>query len=124
MLLSQQFLLAAGLAYERSSRATNITYTQMLFALTFDKLIFGHTPDLMSIAGSTLILGSAIYVATMADTGRNNGRKEETESRGMARGDEEAGQGLISGLTTARNTESEEQEERLPVQEVQLRTLR
>ncbi|KYG44728.1 hypothetical protein M433DRAFT_39635, partial [Acidomyces richmondensis BFW] len=58
-----QFLLAAGLAYERSSRATNITYTQMLFALTFDKLIFGHTPDLMSIAGSTLILGSAIYVA-------------------------------------------------------------
>ncbi|EMC97582.1 hypothetical protein BAUCODRAFT_40060, partial [Baudoinia panamericana UAMH 10762] len=58
-----QFLLAAGLAYEKSSRATNITYTQMLFALTFDKLAFNHTPDLMSIAGSTLILGSALVTA-------------------------------------------------------------
>ncbi|QDS76577.1 hypothetical protein FKW77_007055 [Venturia effusa] len=58
-----QFLLAAGLQAEKSSRATNMMYTAMLFALTFDKLIFGTTPTLLSIVGSSLILGSAIYVA-------------------------------------------------------------
>lgn len=40
-----------------------MSYTQMLFALTFDKLVFNHTPGLLSIAGSSLILGSAIVVA-------------------------------------------------------------
>lgn len=38
-------------------------YMQMLFALTFDKLIWGTTPGALSIIGSSLILGSAIYVA-------------------------------------------------------------
>ncbi|KAF2759693.1 hypothetical protein EJ05DRAFT_430906, partial [Pseudovirgaria hyperparasitica] len=60
---TMQFLLAAGLQAEKSSRATNMVYTQMLFALGFDKLIFGTSPTGMSIVGSSLILGSAIYVA-------------------------------------------------------------
>jgi hypothetical protein len=59
----KQYLLSAGLAAEKSSRATNMVYTQMLFALAFDKVIFGTTPGLLSITGSSLILGSAIYVA-------------------------------------------------------------
>lgn len=58
-----QFLLAAGLQYEKSSRATNMVYTQMLFALAFDKIVFGTVPGWLSIIGSSLILGSAIYVA-------------------------------------------------------------
>ncbi|KAI1594961.1 EamA domain containing protein [Pyrenophora tritici-repentis] len=58
-----QFLLAAGLQYEKSSRATNMLYMQMLFALAFDKLVWGTTPGALSITGSSLILGSAIYVA-------------------------------------------------------------
>lgn len=58
-----QFLLTAGLAHEKSSRATNMVYTQILFALTFDKLIFDTTPGVWSIVGSSLVLGSALYVA-------------------------------------------------------------
>jgi hypothetical protein len=120
---NKQFLLAAGLAYEKSSRATNITYTQMLFALSFDKFFFGHTPDLMSIAGSTLILGSAIYVATMAKAGNISNQKDETEGSRLPL-DEEAGQGLISGMRTARDVDTGDDRESMPVQEVQLRTLR
>ncbi|KAK3066047.1 hypothetical protein LTR53_017750 [Teratosphaeriaceae sp. CCFEE 6253] len=74
-----QFLLAAGLAYEKSSRATNITYTQMLFALSFDRFFFGHTPDWMSLAGSTLILGSAIYIALIANVGKTGAGKEAAD---------------------------------------------
>lgn len=40
-----------------------MVYMQMLFALTFDKLVWGITPGALSIIGSSLILGSAIYVA-------------------------------------------------------------
>jgi drug/metabolite transporter (DMT)-like permease len=86
-----QFLLTAGLAYggpsnessrshdeerpgkmdrERDkmkqgsgTRATNMVYTQMLFALAFDKLIWGITPGAASWTGSGLILGSAVWVA-------------------------------------------------------------
>ena len=58
-----QILLTAGLAHEKSSRATNMIYTQILFALAFDKLIFDTTPGSWSIVGSSLVLGSALYIA-------------------------------------------------------------
>ncbi|KAF1946169.1 hypothetical protein EJ02DRAFT_500296 [Clathrospora elynae] len=74
-----QFLLAAGLQYEKSSRATNMVYMQMLFALTFDKLVWGTTPGLLSIIGSSLILGSAIYVAMNKEDPNN---KVEPTERG------------------------------------------
>jgi hypothetical protein len=35
----------------------------MLFALAMDKVVFGHSPELLSIIGSSLILGSAICIA-------------------------------------------------------------
>ena len=44
-----------------------MVYTQMLFALAFDKLIWGITPGAASWAGSGLILGSAIWVAVARD---------------------------------------------------------
>jgi len=65
-----QFLLTAGLAYVppghtagSGNRATSMVYTQMLFALFYDKVIWGNTLSAMSWAGSGLILVSAIYVA-------------------------------------------------------------
>ncbi|EME38586.1 hypothetical protein DOTSEDRAFT_140447 [Dothistroma septosporum NZE10] len=112
-----QFLLAAGLSYEKSSRATNMTYTQMLFALAFDKWIFDHTPGVLSIIGSCLILGSAIVVALQQGSEQT---KENTESSGMA-ADEEAQRGLLGGL---QDTQIGEDHDRMPVQEVQMRILR
>ncbi|EMD96596.1 hypothetical protein COCHEDRAFT_1162440 [Bipolaris maydis C5] len=80
-----QFLLAAGLQYEKSSRATNMVYMQMLFALTFDKLIWGITPGAVSIIGSSLILGSAIYVAM------NKEHSNKVAPRERGTGEEEMG---------------------------------
>ncbi|KAK8215220.1 hypothetical protein M8818_002232 [Zalaria obscura] len=108
-----QFLLAAGLSYEKSSRATNMTYTQMLFALSFDKLIFGTTPGVMSIIGSSLILGSAIFVALQRDV---TPAKESNEGSSMNRDEERGLMGAIDGQETERG--------RMPVQEVHMRTLR
>jgi len=113
----QQFLLAAGLQYEKSSRATNMVYTQMLFALAADKLVWGTTPSALSILGSSLILGSAIYVA-MHKTAPSAKEGERGRGSGGGRGDAEAAQGLLSPAMLAEVGVGEEG------LDVQLQTLR
>jgi hypothetical protein len=90
----QQYLLVSALAYEKSSRATNLIYVQMLFALGADRLVFGHSPGLLSILGSSLILGSAMVVALQKSVG-----KAASPGHGDAggAGDEESQMSLISG---------------------------
>lgn len=63
-------------------------YTQMLFALAFDKLIWGTTPGALSIIGSSLILGSAIYVAM--------NKEDPNKAAPRERGNGEEEMGLIS----------------------------
>lgn len=67
-----------------------MVYVQMLFALTFDKLVWGTTPGALSIIGSSLILGSAIYVAMHRE---EPARLEERE-----RGDGEEERGLMMAV--------------------------
>jgi hypothetical protein len=61
-------------------------YMQMLFALALDKLVWGTTPGVLSIIGSSLILGSAIYVAMHKE---NPKKAHDVQERGD--GDEELG---------------------------------
>jgi hypothetical protein len=61
-------------------------YTNMLFALALDKVVFGQSPGWWSLGGSGLILGSAIFVAV---------KKQQVEVR---RGDEETGAGASGVL--------------------------
>lgn len=58
-----QILFTAGLQQEKNSRATNMVYTQMLFAVLFDKLVWNSTLSVWSIIGSSIILTGAIYIA-------------------------------------------------------------
>ncbi|KAI1381336.1 hypothetical protein F4677DRAFT_122342 [Hypoxylon crocopeplum] len=70
--LIMQVLMTAGLASEKSNRATAMIYTNMLFAAGFDRWIFGHTMGWMSLAGCGLIVGSALWVAvTKKEKGKN-----------------------------------------------------
>ena len=111
-----QIMLTAGLAHEKSSRATNMVYTQMLFALAFDKIVWNSTPGIWSIVGSSLILGSALYVAVKSNP--PNAKK----TSGEGRRDEEV------ALIVGEDQDLEEvRDDRGPlrgVQEVQLRTMR
>lgn len=112
----QQFLLAAGLAYEKSSRSTNMAYTQMLFALTFDKLVFNHSPGWISIIGSSLILGPAIIVALQKDAG--NVPKHDAN---VTSGDEESHEMLLSAQHESHELTNNN---RIGVQDVEMRDLR
>ena len=80
----QKLLFTAGMQHEKSSRATNMVYTHMLFALAFDKIVWNSSPAGLSIVGSILILGSTIYVAAQNDNANNTkiaGKRDDEESR-------------------------------------------
>jgi hypothetical protein len=76
-------------------------YTQMLFALAMDKLVFGHSPELLSLLGSTLILGSAICVA-VKKAGPQNKAKE-----GAIAGNEDEERGLMQEIDGSDNDTTE-----------------
>jgi drug/metabolite transporter (DMT)-like permease len=98
-----QLLLTKGLAVGgkvNSARATNMTYTHMLFALALDKLIFGQSPGWWSLAGSGLILGSAIFVAVQRQEG--DGAADEAAHAGAA--DEEIGMLSMRGRREVRGS--------------------
>jgi hypothetical protein len=81
-----------------------MVYVQMLFALGFDKLIWGNTPGALSIIGSSLILGSAIYVAIHKEesgkTAKLRERTNQEEEQGLmdldlATAQDSVGQGIL-----------------------------
>jgi len=90
-----QFLLTAGLRAEKSGRATNMIYTQMISALAAERIVWGTSPGVWSLAGSALILGAAAMVAVQKQavgaavatvapaTSRPGIRPDEEEEAGM-----------------------------------------
>ncbi|CZT12185.1 hypothetical protein WAI453_002998 [Rhynchosporium graminicola] len=58
-----QFLLTAGLQLDRSSKATSMLYTQVLFALSFDWAIWGVIPGGWSLFGGAIVIGSTLWSA-------------------------------------------------------------
>lgn len=63
------------------SRATFMIYTQMLFALFYDRMVWGSTLSPVSWVGSGLILGCAIYVAVAREDQKPENGSVETASK-------------------------------------------
>ncbi|KAG1805221.1 drug/metabolite transporter superfamily [Suillus subaureus] len=57
-----QTLLTMGLQRETVSRGVTGMYTQVIFAVMLERLIFGVMPSLLSIVGAVIIMSSALYV--------------------------------------------------------------
>ena len=112
---AMQFLLSAGLQHEKSSRATNMVYTQMVFALIFDKLVFGTNPALLSVLGSTMILGSVIYVAMEKAHMKQRQDAEQARQEEARAGREEMEMSGARGLCLARPRRASRDEEEGPV---------
>lgn len=93
-----QFLGTKGLGLERSNRATAMVYTQMLFAASFDRFVFGHEMGPMSLVGCGLIIGSALWAAlSKKPTPENKGVNGSTTEMGV----------LVAPPTAAAATEAE-----------------
>ena len=92
-----------------------MVYTQMLFALAFDQIVWGVSPGVISIIGSSLILGSAIYVALHRENASHKMLVASTTV--VTTADEEMGLG--KGMDDV-----DEYEPMRGVDEVELRTVR
>lgn len=64
---------------ERAGRATNMMYAQMLFALFWERLVWGTSPGLLSICGSALILGAVLWVGVKKGKEVEKVRVEDVE---------------------------------------------
>jgi drug/metabolite transporter (DMT)-like permease len=58
-----QFLLTAGLQLDKSSKATSMLYTEVVFALLFDWSIWGVLPSTLSILGGVIVITSTLWSA-------------------------------------------------------------
>jgi drug/metabolite transporter (DMT)-like permease len=58
-----QFLLTAGLQLDKSSKATSMLYSQVIFALAFDWGIWGVLPGRWSIFGGAIVIASTLWSA-------------------------------------------------------------
>ena len=62
---AMHWLLTASLTWdEDSKRPLNFVYTQILFAMIADKVIWGVSPNVWKYVGGALIISSAIFVAS------------------------------------------------------------
>ena len=64
-----QFLLTAGLQLDKSNKATSMLYTGILFALSFDWVIWGVLPGMWSIFGGSIIIASTLWSALQKPQG-------------------------------------------------------
>lgn len=85
---AMQFLLTRGLQLTKAGRAGMMVYTQMVFALVFEWLVWANTPDGLSVAGGGLILGSVLFVNfwKAKKTGAAKGGGEGGEGEGVGVG--------------------------------------
>ncbi|MEM1128358.1 MAG: DMT family transporter [Bacteroidota bacterium] len=58
-----QISLTKGLRAERAGKAMSLSYVQILFAALWGFLFFGEVPDLLSVLGALLIVGSTVLLA-------------------------------------------------------------
>lgn len=59
---AMQIALAAGVQRVKASKAALISYTNMIFSLTCDLVVFGHLPGWLSMVGIAIILVNAFLV--------------------------------------------------------------
>ena len=63
-----QVCLTRGLSVLPASQGTALSYLQVVFAVLWGMLVFAEVPDVLTIVGGALVIGSSIWVARGAST--------------------------------------------------------
>ncbi|QRV95556.1 transport protein [Ceratobasidium sp. AG-Ba] len=104
-----QLLLTIGLQRETASRGALALYVQIVFSLLFERLVFGVVPGALSVVGTCIIMGSAIYVAMNKPDTKSSApaNSESTAMWDLAPAAEE-GRGLLDGDERKDEVETDE----------------
>ena len=55
--------MTRGLQMERTARATTVGYLQVAFAVVWGLLVLGEVPDVWTLAGAVIIIGSILALS-------------------------------------------------------------
>lgn len=86
-----QFLLTAGLQMDKSSKATAMLYTQIVFALIFDWAIWGMLPGGWSLFGGSIVIASTLWSALQKPQQQVDKKKPVDEESALLGGEGSAG---------------------------------
>ncbi|KAF8634724.1 hypothetical protein AX15_000740 [Amanita polypyramis BW_CC] len=89
-----QTLMTMGYQLENIGHSSMGVYTGIIFALILGRIIFGTVPSILSLLGTVLILGSAIYVAVMKNSG-TEGAEGKNKIITASEGEEDVEIGLL-----------------------------
>jgi len=92
-----QVLLTMGLQRETAGRGTMAIYVQIIFASILERVFFHVVPSALSLTGTVIIMGSAIFVALTKESGkhpRNGNNQGATSADGSLANDVELESGL------------------------------
>jgi len=67
-----QVLLTMGLQRETAGRGSMAIYLQIIFATIFERMFFHSSPSFLSVLGTLIIVGSAIYIAVVKNPASGN----------------------------------------------------
>ncbi|KAI6590235.1 hypothetical protein MCOR06_005142, partial [Pyricularia oryzae] len=87
-----QFLLTEGLQREKAGRATNLIYTQIVFALVTERIIWGTVPSSLSLVGGLLIIVAGVWTTLQKQsTTSDSANAANNAGSSTAEPDEETG---------------------------------
>jgi drug/metabolite transporter (DMT)-like permease len=84
-----QFLMTSGLVKDKSSRATNMMYSSVVFGLAVDYTIWGAVPGWLSWVGGAVVMAATVWGSMQkADEGVRKGEAGRDEEYAMVPGGE------------------------------------
>ncbi|TLS26978.1 hypothetical protein PpBr36_04015 [Pyricularia pennisetigena] len=87
-----QFLLTEGLQREKAGRATNLIYTQIVFVLVTERIIWGTVPSSLSLVGGLLIIVAGVWTTLQKQNATTGSAANVANARSStAEPDEETG---------------------------------
>lgn len=111
-----QFSLTAGVQREKAGRAALMSYTNMIFAIIWDLVIWGHLPGILSFLGIFLIIGMAVIMiyfkpkeeSITPTTDLENGTSSTAEYKNLRISNDEEDIALQDFIITDEEDEGEE----------------
>ncbi|KAJ4468744.1 integral membrane protein DUF6 [Lentinula aciculospora] len=101
-----QIFLTLGLQRETASRGTLAIYTLIVFTSLLDRIFFHSAPSLLSVLGTLIIVGSALWVV-VTKKNQNQSSRHNKEEAGIELADAECGEEeiLLKNVEEARGEE-------------------
>lgn len=95
-----QFCMTAGVQRVKASKASLVIYSQMVFAIGMDVIIWHHAPGMLSLLGIVVIVGCTLVVSR--DRRSRDGDEARDRPRDLRSRDLESGSGHDSDIEMER----------------------